>query len=205
MRLLLGCVAVALTLAACDTSGDLNGASDAPSPTPTVADTAATPSVSPSPDPAERLVRCENPEGFTISYPEAWSTNPGDVVPRCSLFDPEPFDVPMATDERVAAVSAYIDPVPFDRVSAPRDRRDADRTQLTIDGLDSVRVEFAAGPNSLWPEGTPITSYMIDIPQSPDSGDRTLFVDTVGLPGFEYEENQATLDRMARTVGWAGG
>src|SRR5690606_21358777 len=38
---------------------------------------------------------CVNPrEGYSVSYPAGWHVNPGDVLDPCSLFDPDPIDVP---------------------------------------------------------------------------------------------------------------
>lgn len=142
--------------------------------------------------------RCDSPEGYAVSYPEEWSTNPGEVLAKCSRFHPEPFDVPQGTDERVAAIAAYVDPVPFTEVAAPDDTRDADRAVTTVDGLQAVRLAYETGGEGLWPEGTPVTLYAIDV--GTDSGSRTLIVDTIGLSQFDYRQNQQVLDRMVRTL-----
>lgn len=148
--------------------------------------------------PGGELTRCESPEGYSIAYPSEWLTNAGDMVPTCGQFHPEEFEV-TATDERLAAVTVYIDPVPFSEVAAPDPERDADRAVTAIDGLQAVRLEFEASGTGLWPEGTPITMYAIDV--TPDDGEpATMFVDTMGLSSFDYETNQVVLDRMARTI-----
>ena len=150
--------------------------------------------------PGGELVRCASPEGFTLGRPAAWTSNDGDVVPACTQLHPEPFEVPMGTDERVAAITAFIDAVPFVDVAAPDPDREAERAATTIDGLQAVRLAFETGDDSLWPAGTPITLYAIDV--SPGAGGRpgTLLLDTVGLPQFDYERNQVVLDRVARSV-----
>ena len=147
--------------------------------------------------PGGELVRCESPEGFVVSRPHAWHAND-----RCTQFHPEPFDVPdPPTDERVAAITAYIDPVPFAEVAAPEPRRDAERHLTTVDGLQAVRLAYEAGDEGLWPPGTPITVYVVDLsPGTDDDEPRTLFLDTIGLRTFDYEENQRVLDRVARSV-----
>lgn len=143
------------------------------------------------------LTHCDSPEGYSIAYPDTWHTNSGEVVPECGQFDPGEFQVPEATDERVAAITAYIDPVPFSEVAAD-DEAARERAVTAVDGLQAVRFEFETDGEGLWPEGTPITQYAIDV--STQDTDATLFVDTVGLDGFDYVENQVVLDRMARTI-----
>lgn len=150
--------------------------------------------------PGGELVRCESPAGFALGRPALWSTNPGGVVATCSQLHPEPFEVPEATDARVAAITAYVDPVPFDAVAALDAHRDADRALTTIDGLQAVRFEYVAGSEAFWPQGTSISLYAIDL--APGAGDepRTLFLDTVDLEGFDYERNRIVLDRIARSL-----
>ena len=144
------------------------------------------------------FTRCESPEGYSIEYPSEWMTNSGDTVPACAQFHPDEFEV-TATDERLAAVTVYIDPVPFSEVAAPDPERDADRAVTAIDGRQAVRLEFEVSDTGLWPAGTPITMYAIDV--TPESGEpATMFVDTVGLSTFDYATNQIVLDRMARTI-----
>lgn len=149
--------------------------------------------------PGAGMVACESPEGFTIAAPEDWSSNDGSVVPACSQFHPAPFEVPRGTDARLAAVTAYIDPVPFSRASRPRVATDGDRAITTVDGRQAVRLSYATSGEGLYPGGTPVTSYLVDVGRG-DGAERTLFVDTVGLPGFDYETNVAVLDRMATTL-----
>ncbi|MFP3915774.1 MAG: hypothetical protein ACLFWM_12925 [Actinomycetota bacterium] len=141
---------------------------------------------------------CVSPEGYSIAYPEGWSTNSGEVVAECGQFDPDTFQVPEGTDQRVAAVTAYVDPVPFSQVAAPQEERDAERAVTAIDGLQAVRLEYESTGEGLWPEGTPVTLYAIDVGGEAD--DATLIIDTIGLPAFDYERNQTVLDRMARSV-----
>lgn len=146
------------------------------------------------------LVRCESPAGWTLAHPESWSTNPGDVVPPCSQLHPEPFEVPEGTDERVAAITAYIDPVAFHEVAAPDEERNAERAATTIDGLQAARLEYEIDGGGLWPEGTPIVLYAVNLSPRAEDEPQTLFLDTVGLESFDYEENRIVLDRVARSL-----
>lgn len=189
-------IATSLAITACTDDGGDQSSEDSATTPPTA-------TVTLSPTPTAELAFCENPGGFTIGYPEEWHTNSGDVVPPCSQFHPEPFEVPRGTDERVAAIAAFIDPVPYERAAAPNERRDAEREELTIAGRDALRLEFGAGPDSIWPEGTPITMYAIEVPPSEGGREQTLFLDTVGLEIFDYERNQEVLDRIAPDLEWS--
>lgn len=141
------------------------------------------------------MVSCDSPEGYSVDYPAGWETNSGEVLPECSRFDPEPFEVPEATDERVAAIGVRVESVPFAQVASFDEDRNADRAVTTIDGLQAVRLQYEATGDGLWPEGTPIAMYAVDLGE-----ERTLILDTVGVGDFDFEENAETLDRMARTV-----
>lgn len=190
----------ALALAACGGEGG-NGGDAGPGASVTeAATTEPTTTQRETRLPGGQLVRCESPAGFVIGRPESWQTNSGEVVPGCSQLHPEPFEVPEGTDERVAAITAYIDPVPFPQIAAPDDARDADRANTAIDGLQAVRLDYETDGGALWPEGTPITLYAVDVGEDSDGEPRTLFIDTVGLETFDYERNQVVLDRVARSV-----
>lgn len=152
--------------------------------------------------PADPTSRCENPEGFSVVPPDGWVTNDGDVVEPCSQWNPEPFEVPDGTDERVAAITAYVDPVQYaDAVSpeATAGTTDGDRAVTAVQGRQAVRLSYEADGDGFYPEGTPITLYAIDVAGS-NGEPATLFFDTVGTAPFDYDANVETLDRMMRTL-----
>ena len=148
------------------------------------------------PDPTATWSRCDDPDGFSISFPDGWSTNDGSVVSACSRFDPEPFTVPEQSDARVAAIVADVESVPFHQAAAPGDERD--RAVTAVDGHQAVRV---VDPGSaLYGPDTEATRYLIDLSIGVDDGPGTLVVDTVDLPGSNYDANVETLDRMVQTI-----
>ena len=152
--------------------------------------------------PGGRLARCSNDQ-FSIAHPESWYVNEGSTVPACSQFHPEPFRVPPGTDERVAAVTAYIERVPFaEAVVSPGG--DAERAATVVDGLQAVRLSYEFGDDGPYPAGTPITIYVVDLAVDVGDDPATLFIDTVGTPQFDYDSNVVVLDRMARTLEVAG-
>lgn len=194
-------IAVALVVAACGSAGEASETTTStttPAESTTTAPPETTTTSTTAPRQDEGMVRCESPEGYAISYPEGWETNPGDVVPTCGQFHPEPFEVPESTDERVAAVTAYVDPVPFSEVATLEGQGEVQRAATTLDGLPAIRLEYEVGDDGLWPAGTPITLYAVDV--STGEEDATLILDTVGLESFDYERNQRVLDRMVRTL-----
>lgn len=133
---------------------------------------------------------CASPEGFEVGLPADWSVNPGTVLPSCSWFHPEPFVVPEATDAR-AAVTLTVLPAGDPALAFPDE---VARSTVQVDGRDALRVEQVTRAG-LYPVGTPITSYVVDL------GDgRVLLADTVGLPGSDPDEHVAVLDAMMASL-----
>lgn len=164
-----------------------------------VTTTTTTPDTTTTTGPDGDSDRCENPEGFSVVPPDGWVVNDGDVVEPCSQWHPEPFEVPDSTDERVAAITAYVDPVPYAQAAAPVEGRDEDRAVTTVDGRQAVRLSYEIGDGGLYAPGTPITVYLVDL-TSVDGDPATLFVDTIGLESFDHESNVEALDRMMQTL-----
>ncbi|MCF6734208.1 hypothetical protein [Blastococcus sp. KM273129] len=142
--------------------------------------------------------RCTSPAGFAVDHPADWSVNAGETVPACSRFSPRDFDVPDATDVRVAAIAFSVEPVAFDR-AVQEQPGEQDRRELTVDGRDAVRIERTATGETFWPEGTPSTRYAIALEEGED-GPQTLVADTVGLPRFDHPRNVEVLDAMIGTL-----
>jgi predicted small secreted protein len=98
-------VVLALLLAACNGNGD------------DTADTTTRPPVdetTTTTEPDGEWATCENPdEGYEVGYPADWESNAGDVMSPCSVFHPEPFEVPEATELPTdLAVAISVDPPP---------------------------------------------------------------------------------------------
>jgi hypothetical protein len=145
---------------------------------------------------------CTSPEGFGVSYPRAWFTNDGSVVPECSQFSPDQFQVPEGTDERVAPITIFIDPVPFFRAATPDLETEQSRAPTVLDGRQAVRIDSTAGEDGFYPEGTRQIRYLVDLSDGEEAGDdsQTLFLDTVGTANFDFETSAGVLDRMAQTL-----
>lgn len=184
--------AFALVIASC---GDDDETADTTTTTPE-ATTSTEVTTTTAPDPTDGWERCENPEGFSIAYPGDWTTNDGSVTEPCSLFDPEAFEVPEATDARVAAVSAYVDDVPFNEVAAPE--AGEDHATTVVDGHQAVRTEGPAG--EFYGDHTQRAAYAIDLALGVDDGPGTLFVDVVDVDDVAYDDAVSVLDRMVKTI-----
>jgi hypothetical protein len=133
---------------------------------------------------------CTSPEGFQVDHPADWSVNSGDVLPPCSWFDPAPFVVPEATDAR-AAVTLRVLPAGDPELAFPDE---VSRSTVPVGGRDALRVEQVTRAG-LYPVGTPITSYVVDL-----GNGRVLLADTVGLPGTDPERDVAVLDAMMASL-----
>lgn len=139
---------------------------------------------------------CTNPDGFGLSYPQGWATDPGNVAATCTRFAPEPFEVEPATDTRPAPIAAYVEAAPFATVAAPDPEREQARATTAVGGRQAVRIERIATGAGLYGPGTPSVGYAVDL--GADAG--TLVLDAVGLPGFDHARNVGVLDRMVRTL-----
>lgn len=132
---------------------------------------------------------CLGPAGVTVAHPADWAVNLGDVVAPCSRFAPEPFEVRPHSDVRMAAIALRVEDGVLDELAGPPPDEVA-RTDVLVDGRPAVRQVLVTGPG-LYPEGTHITRYLIDLGQ-----ERTLVADAVLAPGDPDRETVAVLDAM---------
>ncbi|RFU22466.1 AMIN-like domain-containing (lipo)protein [Geodermatophilus marinus] len=150
------------------------------------------------PDEVRLAATCTSPGRWTVDHPADWSVNPGDVVPPCSRFARDDLDLEAGTDARVAPVVLRVEPAPFERVTEPR-AGERERVELTLDGRPAVRTFTGTEGQGLYPAGTLITSYAVELAPGPD-GPRTLVADAVQRPGSDHGYDTAVLDSMVRTL-----
>ena len=201
-RLTILFAALALVLAGCG-DDDADTASDDTTPTseptttsaPTttstsVATTTTEPSTTTPGGPGELSGSCTSPDGFTISYPDDW-----EAVSDCGQFGPAPLEEPTpSSDDRTGVVSAFVDPVPFDRVSEPIDG-DRDRSEEEVDGRPAVRIETVV-QEGLYPQGTEGVRWLVDL-----GDDRTLFLDAYDLGLVDdFDAAVEVMDAMAASI-----
>jgi hypothetical protein len=69
-----------------------------------------------------------------------------------------------------------------------------------VDGHQAIRVSGTGTGDSLYPEGTAFTRYLIDLALGADEGAGTLFIDVVGVGDIDYDEGRRVLDLMVPTI-----
>ena len=140
---------------------------------------------------------CEHPEDIQVSYPEGWHVNSGGTLPACSAFDPEPFEVPDATEFLEAAALLSVEQIDFETITGPNARAGEvlnERDQL-IDGQDALRIETESTGDALLPEGLRSTRWFVLLGET-----RTLTLTTHQVEGNDYERNRRVLDQMAQRL-----
>lgn len=142
--------------------------------------------------------RCTNPESeFSVSYPAGWHTNPGDVLPPCTAFDPEPVEIPpqseipfeisIVVDVREVSPGELTRPSEFEEILSME--------PLVIHDHDAWRVEAESTGEGLAPPGMRSFRYAIDL------GDgRSLVAVTHQSNEAEYERDKEILGRMVESL-----
>lgn len=135
--------------------------------------------------------------GYTVDQPADWRTNPGDVVPRCSLFDPDPIDVPEGTELPIT-IAVSIDAENVEASAITRDDRGSDveaRQEEQIAGRAATRLELVATGDGLHRAGLRSTMWVVA-----RSADTSLVFRTYAAGRPDYVEKQQVLDHMARSL-----
>jgi hypothetical protein len=164
----------------------------------------APPADVPKPPPAARKPvetlalsqRCTNErDGFTVSYPAGWHTNGGEVIPACSVFDPEPVQVPPQSELPFdLAIVFGVQEVAFDRTPDPQFERVLSSERLTVGGRPALRAELEATGEGLADRGMRTLRYAIDL-----GGGRSLLASTNNTDA-SYARDQEILARMVETI-----
>lgn len=162
----------------------------------------------PSADPAsdtdatgQERATCEGDEHgvtYRVRYPADWWASGGGDGAACRWFHPEPFDLPEARDVPEIAIMVRVRDAAFD------DARRLDSEQhellseeeLTVDGRRAVAQEYALRGAGLYPEGTRISRYAVDV------DGRTLYGTTAdaGVVQADYDESRAVLEALMRDL-----
>jgi hypothetical protein len=157
----------------------------------------------PEPDPAEtddlaaETITCTNEEaGYTVEYPADWHTNEGDGPQACSYFDPEPIEVPEATEFFGAAVLVSREPVAAeDLVEGPDPTREVlEREETEVAGQRAFRIESESTGDGLLDAG--VRYYEIVVVLDGES----LILSTYDLEEHDYERNREVVDEMAASL-----
>jgi hypothetical protein len=146
---------------------------------------------------AERMADCTNHTwGYRVAYPREWQMNPGDVVPECSLFDPDAIAVEPGTELPLdIAIVIMREPIDFGRVTAEQlGRRERSRDRLTLDGRSAVRLETASTGEAMLPAGIRSYEYVVDLDGA------SLILATYELGDLPFARKRQVLDEMARSL-----
>ncbi|MEZ5410029.1 MAG: hypothetical protein R2761_18515 [Acidimicrobiales bacterium] len=95
-----------------------------------------------------------------------------------------------------------IDHVAFSEAGNPMPGEQS-RAVSAVQGLQAVRVESVATGDGLYPQGTRMVTWMVDLAIGVDDGPGTLFVDAVDIPaatGAGFDRAVAIMDLMARSL-----
>ena len=140
--------------------------------------------------------RCTSPHGYSVSYPSGWQTNSGDVIPLCSAFDPDPFEIPRDSEMPFEiAVTIDVDAVAFETTSASsRWEKVLSSERTTIAGRPAIRVEAEATGEGLADRGMRSLRYVVDL------GDGKSLIATTWATGASYERDKEILARMVQTL-----
>jgi hypothetical protein len=149
-----------------------------------------------------RTTACTNAEvGYRIEYPADWRTNPGDVMPGCSLFDPGPIRIEPGTELPFdIAVAIRREPVALARLTGgQRGRRALHREDTEVDGRRAVRMTTELTEDLLRPAGSRSYRYYIDL-----GGEATLVAETHDAGDLDFDRKRRILDGMAATLRFTG-
>lgn len=134
--------------------------------------------------------------GFSVSYPAGWHVNAADVLPPCSLFHPEPFDVPVNSEVPIdIAVLLDIEPIKFETaVHEDAGRRDLSLEETTVDGREAVRIEGETTGEGLHDRGIRLYQYFVNL------GDSTMLAVTYDAGPVPFTEKRRVLDSIMSSV-----
>ncbi len=141
---------------------------------------------------------CTNPqEGYRLSYPDSLHTNPGDVMPTCTVFDDEPIELTEGTEVPFDIV-VFLDIVdrPIDDLDGNDLATDViDRQTRQIGGRDAVEIRFRSTGHGLLSEDVHGHRILLDLREG-----STLVASTYELDDRPLEDNIDTMRQMLRSL-----
>jgi hypothetical protein len=137
--------------------------------------------------------RCTfEPAGIAVEYPADWQTNDGSVMPACSLFDPQPIDVPWASELPAdIAVAIHLQDVAFERATGTFGLRVISSEERRVAGRPAVQRLVEQTGDGLLDAGIRTYQYLIDW------GDgRTLSAHSHDVGAPDFATKRRVLDEM---------
>lgn len=155
-----------------------------------------------SPTEIELTASCGNEQaGYSLRYPAGWHSHQGEVVAPCSLFDPQPFEVPRNSEVPYEiAIHVGTETAPFETLAGEMVGRTVlQREETTVAGRSAARIETESTGEGLLDRGVRSYEYVVDL------GDETLVAATYDLGTPSFEEKRRVLDAMISTLELAAG
>jgi hypothetical protein len=146
------------------------------------------------PPATERQVCSNDDAGYAVSYPPDWHEA------GCRWFDPDPIEVPEATEFLDVAVSVSREPVPLEALEDDLGTDVSDRLELELDGRRALRLEGTSTGEGLLDAGVRVTR--IGIEAAPGE---TIVLATQDVEGVDYERAVGALDDIAASLRLASG
>ena len=149
-------------------------------------------------DPAmARTAECaDSANGYAVAYPATWHTNTGEILSPCSLFDPDPIEVPRDSEIPIEfAIAIGFQPIPCATLTGDMlGRRVLSRQPTRVDGRGAMRIESESTGEGLYDAGIRSYQYFVDL------GDTTLIATTYGSGSLPLERKRRILDAMMATL-----
>ncbi|MPV36860.1 hypothetical protein [Georgenia subflava] len=196
------------------TSGTTAAPTTEPTATATPAPTAPSEPATSEPattDPGEvRLSQsCENPLGFTISYPQGWDVNDEPLPEPCVWFSPDQIQAPPAASDAVVGpiVVRVQEGVDLERAADPDPASETvtDRRESTVDQRRAVRIEASFVGGGAFADDPRTVYWVVDVPPGPDGTPRALLAQAFPWDDeLPIEEGASVLDDMMATLRFTG-
>lgn len=131
-------------------------------------------------------------EGYVVQYPAGWHVNNGDILSPCAAFDPDPVEIPRASELPLEiAIVIDFEPVSFATLTGEvLGRRDLVRQVTMVDGREGVRIESETTGEGLHERGIRMYQYFVNL------GDTTMVAATYDAGPLPFERKRRILDAM---------
>jgi hypothetical protein len=135
--------------------------------------------------------------GFSIGYPRNWYTTYRFPEQACRWFDPYRLRLIAETDGFLTALEAHVERGSFAEAAYenPAGERIVFREQIVVNGRQAVRFEMEPTDIELYPNGTRVYRYVIDLGEK-----GAFFVETRSRPGIDYTADKRVVDKVVQTL-----
>ncbi len=136
---------------------------------------------------------CANPpDGYYLEYPAGWRTNRADILPLCSVFHPDEFEIPRESEMPAEfAVTIGFEEIAFASLTGEMfGRREISRRNVRVDGREGVAILSESTGEGLYDAGMRAYQYFVDL------GTTTMVATTYDVGEPYFERRRQILDAM---------